>query len=121
MNEGICGRSCRQAVTGTDQAIHQALAGLRETEAILRLRRLSFDVPTHARPCGQTDPLGVRGRGSSPHHQHEVWPQCAPESLAVMEMRDVLWSDWENPERILSGIEKIWKRPALAEDPLPFL
>lgn len=46
---------------------------------------------------------------------------CAPERLAVMEMTDVLWSDWGNPERILSGIEKIGKRPALAEDPLPFL
>ena len=47
--------------------------------------------------------------------------QCAPERLAVMEMTDVLWSDWGNPERILSGLEKIGKRPALAEDPLPFL
>jgi mannose-1-phosphate guanylyltransferase len=47
--------------------------------------------------------------------------QRAPERLAVMEMTDVLWSDWGNPERILSGIEKIRKRPTLAEDPLPFL
>jgi mannose-1-phosphate guanylyltransferase len=47
--------------------------------------------------------------------------QCAPEQLAVMEMRDVLWSDWGNPERILSGLEKFGKQPATAEDPLPFL
>ncbi|MEO8339284.1 MAG: sugar phosphate nucleotidyltransferase [Nitrospirota bacterium] len=36
--------------------------------------------------------------------------QCATERLAVMEMADVLWSDWGNPERILSGLEKIGKR-----------
>jgi mannose-1-phosphate guanylyltransferase len=47
--------------------------------------------------------------------------QCASERLAVMEMRDVLWSDWGNPERILSGLEKFGKRPAMAEDPRPFL
>ena len=46
---------------------------------------------------------------------------CAPNRLAVMEMRDLLWSDWGNPERILSGLEKIGKRPAFAEDSLPFL
>jgi mannose-1-phosphate guanylyltransferase len=47
--------------------------------------------------------------------------QCMPERLAVMEMRDVLWSDWGNPERILSGLEKFGKRRAAAQDPLPFL
>ena len=47
--------------------------------------------------------------------------QCAPERLAVMEMRDVYWSDWGNPERILSGLENFGKRPRTAEDPLPFL
>ncbi len=47
--------------------------------------------------------------------------QCAPERLAVMEMTDVLWSDWGNPDRILSGLEKIGKRPVMGEDPLPFL
>lgn len=47
--------------------------------------------------------------------------QCAPERLAVMEMTDVLWNDWGNPERIVSSIEKLGKRPAIAEDPLPFL
>lgn len=47
--------------------------------------------------------------------------KCVPERLAVMEMKDVLWSDWGNPERILSGLEKFGKRPAVAEDPLPFL
>lgn len=40
--------------------------------------------------------------------------QCAPERLAVLGMTDVLWSDWGNPERILSGIEKIGKQPAFS-------
>ena len=47
--------------------------------------------------------------------------QCAPERLAVMEMTGVFWSDWGNPERILSGLEKFGRRPAMAEDPRPFL
>ena len=47
--------------------------------------------------------------------------QCVPERLAVMEMKDVLWSDWGSPERILSGLENIGRRPAIAEDPRPFL
>ena len=47
--------------------------------------------------------------------------QCAPDRLAVMEMKDVLWSDWGNPDRIVSGLDRIVKRPAVAEDPLPFL
>jgi mannose-1-phosphate guanylyltransferase len=47
--------------------------------------------------------------------------QCAPERLAVMEMTDVFWSDWGNPERILSGLEKFGRRPTMAEDPRPFL
>jgi mannose-1-phosphate guanylyltransferase len=47
--------------------------------------------------------------------------QYMPERLAVLEMRDVLWSDWGNPERILSGLEKLGKQPAVVEDPLPFL
>jgi len=42
------------------------------------------------------------------------------ERLAVMEMRDVLWSDWGNPERILSGLENFGKRQTAAQDPLPF-
>lgn len=47
--------------------------------------------------------------------------QCAPEWLTVLEMRNVLWSDWGNPERILSGLKTFGKRPATAQDPLPFL
>jgi len=47
--------------------------------------------------------------------------QCAPERLAVMVMTDVFWSDWGSPERILSGLEKFGRRPAMAEDPRPFL
>jgi mannose-1-phosphate guanylyltransferase len=47
--------------------------------------------------------------------------QYAPERLAVMGMSDVVWSDWGNPDRILSGLEKFGGRPAMAEDPRLFL
>ncbi len=47
--------------------------------------------------------------------------QCTSEQFAVSEMRDVLWSDWGNPERILSRLEKFRKQPATAQDPLSFL
>ncbi|HSL04839.1 MAG TPA: hypothetical protein VK901_15025 [Nitrospiraceae bacterium] len=47
--------------------------------------------------------------------------QWMPERLAVLEMRDVLWSDWGNPERMLSGLENFGKRRAAVQDPLPFL
>jgi len=45
--------------------------------------------------------------------------QRATKRLAVLEMRDVLWSDWGNPDRILAGIERFGKRPAAAENLLP--
>ena len=47
--------------------------------------------------------------------------QCSPERLAVMEMKDVLWSDWGNPARIADTLDKIGKPMAFAEEPLPFL
>ena len=47
--------------------------------------------------------------------------QCAPERLAVMEMPDVLWSDWGNPARIVNTLDKIGNPLAFAEEPLPFL
>jgi hypothetical protein len=47
--------------------------------------------------------------------------QCAPERLAVMEMKDVLWSDWGNPARIAGTLDKIGKPMAVAEESLPFL
>jgi hypothetical protein len=43
--------------------------------------------------------------------------QGEPDRLAVMEMKDVLWSDWGSPDRIESGIERTWKRPAMVEEP----
>ncbi|HJT21630.1 MAG TPA: sugar phosphate nucleotidyltransferase [Nitrospira sp.] len=46
--------------------------------------------------------------------------QPAPERLAVMEVRDVFWSDWEHPDRIVETLQKIEKQPACA-DALPFL
>jgi mannose-1-phosphate guanylyltransferase len=45
--------------------------------------------------------------------------QCAPDRLAVMEMKNVFWSDWGNPDRIVSGLETIGKRTAIPEDPRP--
>jgi mannose-1-phosphate guanylyltransferase len=47
--------------------------------------------------------------------------QRAPERLAVMEMKNVLWSDWGSAERIVSGLEKIGKWPVCGQAPLPFL
>ncbi len=47
--------------------------------------------------------------------------ECMPDRLAVMEMRDVLWSDWGHPARIADTLDKIGKQPAFAEDALPFL
>jgi mannose-1-phosphate guanylyltransferase len=38
-----------------------------------------------------------------------------PERLAVMELRDILWSDWGNPRRITHMLTKIGRRPAFAE------
>ena len=36
--------------------------------------------------------------------------QCASERLAVMEMRDVLWSDWCHPKRITDILGKLGKQ-----------
>ncbi len=35
-----------------------------------------------------------------------------PECVAVMELRDVLWSDWGKPERIAETIQRIGRKPA---------
>ncbi len=47
--------------------------------------------------------------------------QRVPEQLAVMEMRDILWSDWGHPGRIADTLEMIGKPPASTEERLPFL
>lgn len=47
--------------------------------------------------------------------------QCVPGQLAVMEMRDILWSDWGHPARIADTLENIGKQPVFAEGRLPFL
>ena len=47
--------------------------------------------------------------------------QCSPDRLAVMEMKNVLWSEWGNPDRIISGLEQFGIRPAMVDEPLPFL
>ena len=46
--------------------------------------------------------------------------QRVPDHLAVMEMRDILWSDWGHPDRIADTLDKIGKQPVFAER-LPFL
>jgi hypothetical protein len=46
--------------------------------------------------------------------------QSVPERLAVMEMRDVLWSDWGHPKRITDILDKIGKQWAFAGDSPPF-
>ena len=47
--------------------------------------------------------------------------QCVPDQLAVMEMRDIFWSDWGHPRRIADTLDTIGKQPAFAEERLPFL
>lgn len=47
--------------------------------------------------------------------------QCVPGQLAVMEMRDIFWSDWGDPRRVADTLETIGKQPAFADEPLPFL
>jgi mannose-1-phosphate guanylyltransferase len=47
--------------------------------------------------------------------------QCVPGQLGVIEMRDILWSDWGNPRRIADTLDTIGKQPAFAEERLPFL
>jgi mannose-1-phosphate guanylyltransferase len=47
--------------------------------------------------------------------------QRVPDELAVMEMRDILWSDWGHPGRIAATLNKIGKKPVFAEGRLPFL
>ncbi len=39
---------------------------------------------------------------------------CAPESIGVIELKDVLWSDWGRPERIVDTIRAIGKTPAFS-------
>ncbi len=45
--------------------------------------------------------------------------QRMPESVAVMEMKDVLWSDWGQPERIAESIRSIGLTPAFPESNQP--
>lgn len=48
--------------------------------------------------------------------------QCAPERLAVMEMRDILWSDGGHPKHNTDTLEeKIGKQERFVGEPLPFL
>lgn len=41
---------------------------------------------------------------------------CAPESVGVLELKDVLWSDWGRPERIADTIRAIGKTPAFGSE-----
>ena len=36
---------------------------------------------------------------------------CAPESVGVIELKDVLWSDWGRPQRIADTLRAIGKKP----------
>jgi mannose-1-phosphate guanylyltransferase len=38
-----------------------------------------------------------------------------PNQVAVMELTDVLWSDWGRPERIVETLQRMGKRPAFAQ------
>ena len=37
---------------------------------------------------------------------------CVPESVGVIELKDVLWSDWGRPDRIADTIRALGKTPA---------
>ena len=39
---------------------------------------------------------------------------CTPESIGVIEIKDVLWSDWGRPERIADTLQALGKTPAFA-------
>ncbi|GJL66196.1 MAG: hypothetical protein NPIRA05_11670 [Nitrospirales bacterium] len=39
--------------------------------------------------------------------------QCVPESVGVMELQDVLWSDWGKPERIAATLQLLGKESAV--------
>ena len=41
---------------------------------------------------------------------------CAPESVGVLELKDVLWSDWGRPDRIADTIRAIGKTPAFGSE-----
>jgi hypothetical protein len=47
--------------------------------------------------------------------------ECAPEPLGVMEMRNVVWSDWGSPKRIISSLETIGEGAMVSQNPLRFL
>jgi mannose-1-phosphate guanylyltransferase len=47
--------------------------------------------------------------------------QCAPEQLAVMEMRDVHWSAWSHPKRITDILGRIGNQWAFGGEALPFM
>jgi len=40
---------------------------------------------------------------------------CAPESVGVIELKDVLWSDWGRPERIVDTLRVIGRDPAFSQ------
>lgn len=41
-----------------------------------------------------------------------------PESIVLIELRDVIWSDWGRPERIVSTLRRIGKEPAFPSSAL---
>ena len=47
--------------------------------------------------------------------------QRVPDQFAVMEMSDIIWSDWGNPERVLHSLQRIEKQPAWEEDHVSLL
>ena len=43
---------------------------------------------------------------------------CVPESVGVIELKDVLWSDWGRPERIADTLRVIGREPAFSNNSL---
>jgi mannose-1-phosphate guanylyltransferase len=56
--------------------------------------------------------------GIPPHDVVSELLQRVPDRAAVMEVRDVLWSDWGKPTRILDSLRRIGREPAFPAEHL---
>jgi mannose-1-phosphate guanylyltransferase len=74
------------------------------------------------------DVIGTEVEGPVVQSIYQVMPQAnfssgllqrMPERVAVMELKDVLWSDWGRPERIAESLRAIGRTPAFPEAAQP--
>ena len=79
-----------------------------------RFERLSRSISTSK----EAQILDEISHGVPPHDVVSELLQRVPERAAVMEVRDVLWSDWGKPTRILDSLRRIGREPAFPLDSL---